>query len=87
MKQLTIRGFEDDLVIRIRELAKREGISLNRAVLRLIRKGAGLSSPGVAPDTIGSALDAHFGTWSDAEADEFEATLRDFDQIDESLWR
>ena len=42
MNQLTVRGFDDELSDRLRGLARREGISLNQAALRLLRKGAGL---------------------------------------------
>ena len=42
MKQLTVRGFDDDLERSIRQLARREGISLNQAALKLLRRGAGL---------------------------------------------
>ena len=57
MNQLTIRGFDDELASRIRQLATREGISLNRAVLRLLRRGAGLGDHKDAGDTVGSSLD------------------------------
>ena len=43
VKQLTVRGFDDELSASLRNLAKREGISLNQAALsclRLLRKGA-----------------------------------------------
>ena len=42
MKQLTVRGFDDDLERAIRQLARRERISLNQAALKLLRRGAGL---------------------------------------------
>ena len=41
MKQLTIRGFDEDLERAIRQLARRDGISLNRAALKLLRRGRG----------------------------------------------
>ena len=46
MNQLTIRGLDDDLVKQIRHLADQEGISLNRVVLTLLRRGAGLDDRG-----------------------------------------
>ncbi len=36
--------------------------------------------------TVGSSLDHLIGTWSDAEADEFERALRDLETIDEAMW-
>ena len=57
MQQLTIRGFDKELVSRIRRLADREGISLNKAVLKLLRRGAGLGEGQGGADTVGATLD------------------------------
>ena len=87
MNQLTVRGFDDELSARLRRLARREGISLNQAALRLLRKGAGLADRGRGPDTVGSSLDYLFGSWTSEEADTFDAAIKDFDVIDEAMWR
>ena len=87
MKQITIRGFDPELERRVRELADREGISLNQAVLRLLRKGAGLERPKAKENVVGSSLDDLIGTWSDEEAQEVMDAVQDFETIDESLWR
>lgn len=44
MTQLTLRGFDPELEKRLRELAERDQLSLNKAALRLMRRGAGLES-------------------------------------------
>lgn len=85
MKQLTIRGFDEDLAIRIKKLAHRDGISLNQAVLKLLRKGAGLDDKG-SSDAVGSSLDHLIGTWSAQEAEQIERAIEDFEEIDESMW-
>ena len=87
MKQITVRGFEDELADRIRGLAKQDGTSLNQAALKLLRKGAGLADPGQGPDTVGSSLDHLIGSWSDDAAAELDATLEEFEVIDEAAWR
>ena len=87
MNQLTVRGFNDELADSIRRLAKSEGISLNQAALRLLRKGAGLTEGSRNEDTIGSSLDDLFGTWSHVEAEEFNAALDVFEKVDESAWK
>ncbi len=87
MRQLTVRGFDDELSSRLRRLAKRDGISLNQAALKLLRKGAGLTDIAGGADTIGNSLDHLIGTWSAEEADELLSTLRELDTIDESIWR
>jgi hypothetical protein len=87
VKQLTIRGFSKELARRIRNLAQREGISLNRAALRLMRRGAGLEDSPERQNVVGSTLDDLIGTWSDEEASEFMESVEDFGQIDESMWK
>ena len=87
MNQLTIRGFDDELAGRIRQLASREGISLNRAVLRLLRRGAGLGERNDHPDIVGDSLDHLIGTWTAEEAAEMNRALEDFSRIDEEMWK
>ena len=43
VKQLTIRGLGDELTRAIRRLANRDDTSLNRAAVKLLRRGAGLA--------------------------------------------
>ncbi|HEX9723870.1 MAG TPA: hypothetical protein VGC53_06265 [Vicinamibacteria bacterium] len=86
MNQLTIRGFDDELAKRIRQLANREGISLNQAVLRLLRKGTGLAEGKGGGDTVGPSLDSLIGTWTPQEAEELNHALEDLEAIDESMW-
>ena len=87
MKQITVRGFEDELADRIRGLAKQDGTSLNQVALKLLRKGAELADPGQGPDTVGSSLDHLIGSWSDDAAAELDAALEEFEVIDEAAWR
>ena len=86
MKQLTTRGFDDELEDRIRQLASREGISLDQAVLRLLRRGAGLGEGKSGPDTIGDSLDHLIGTWTAEDADEMDRALEDLSEVDETMW-
>ena len=87
MKQLTVRGFDEDLKRAIRQLARRDGISLNRAALKLLRRGAGLPDGQGDGRNIGSALDDLFGSWTQQEADEFDRALELFESVDESDWK
>ena len=86
MNQLTVRGFDDKLSSAMHGLAKREGISLNQAALRLLRKGAGITDSKGNPNAIGSSLDDLFGTWSRDEAESFDSALEVFGTVDESAW-
>lgn len=48
MHQMTVRGLGAESADSIRRLARQERISLNQAVLRLLRRGAGSSVAGRA---------------------------------------
>jgi hypothetical protein len=86
MRQLTIRGFDPELEQRLEQLARREHISLNRAALVLMRRGAGLDERGPLTPTVGNSLDGFIGSWSEED----ERTLLDavavFEAIDEEMW-
>ena len=75
MNQLTVRGFDDELNDHLQRLARREGISLNKAALKLLRKGAGLTGDAGDDRTIGSSLDFFIGSCTAAEADELQCAL------------
>ncbi len=87
MKQLSMRGFDPELEKSIRDLAREEGISLNRAAIRLLRKGAGLDRSPKSSDVIGHSLDHLIGKWSAAEAEEFLKSIEPLEQIDRSFWK
>ncbi len=87
MNQLTVRGFDDSLSSSLRRLARKEGISLNQAALRLLRQGAGLTSSGDRGNSIGSTLDHLIGTWTKEEADQIDSALQEFESIDEAAWK
>ena len=87
MKQLSVRGFDGCLEKRIREIARKEGISLNRATLLLLRKGAGLKKSRKPTDVVGDSLDHLIGKWSPEEAKEFLKVIEPLEQIDRSFWK
>ena len=87
MKQLSLRGFDSELEKLIRQLARREGISLNRAVLLLARKGAGLENAGKSANVVGDSLDHLIGKWSAEEADKLLKSIKPLEKIDRSLWK
>lgn len=86
IRQLTVRGFDRELERRLREEARRGDLSLNRAALRLLRRGAGLEAPTTA-SRVGTALDHLMGTWSEDDARAMAAATRAFERVDEELWK
>ncbi len=87
VRQLTVRGIDKEMERRLLVLARQEGGSLNRAALKLMRRGAGLADAKVPAPVIGSDLDEHMGTWNEAEEREFLATIESCEEIDPSMWK
>lgn len=87
MRQLTIRGFDLELEQRIKRLARREGISMNKAALRLLRAGAGLGDSSAGAHRIGSRLDKYVGTMSNEEARELLDSIAACERIDAEPWQ
>jgi plasmid stability protein len=80
MKSITIHGLDDALEERIRSKAGEEGLSLNETIKQLLRKSLGLSER--QPDC--RHFDDLFGTWSQADLQEFNRATDDLGQIDSS---
>ena len=94
-RQLTIRGMDARVEREIRDLARRERISINKAATRLLEKGAGIRHDtgklhsllrDGQDDRIGATLDHLIGTWSNAEAESFLKSIASCEQIDKELW-
>ena len=83
-QQLTLRGLPPRLERSLRDLARREGLSLNKAALRLLEKGAGLGER--HDDRIGHSFDHLIGTWSKEEGEAFLESVHSCDQGDPELW-
>lgn len=80
--QTTVRGIPEDLEHQLRERARRSGESLNRTLIRLLREAVGLNTSRKKRD-----LSALAGTWSQEEADRFDREVRQFEEIEDELWR
>ncbi len=85
--QITLRGLSPELTQAIQRLAKSEGISMNKAALKLLSQGAGLVHGAHPKAVIGADLDHLFGVWNPAEAKAFLESIRSCEQIDESFWK
>jgi plasmid stability protein len=87
MDQLTIRGFDAALVERLRAEAARDGVSLSRAAIRLMRRGAGLDERAQPAQTVGRSLDHLMGTWDAEQAQAFDEAAGELAHVDADLWR
>jgi hypothetical protein len=81
MATITVRGLGGDDLAALKQAAEREGISMNRLALRRL-----VDQPQAAAVADSSALDALAGTWSQQEADCFQAAIAPLGQVDPDLW-
>ena len=79
---LTVRNLPADVAAELERERRRRGDSLNQTVVDTLRRGLGLGS-----ERQSNGLASLAGTWSEDEYAEFEGAVRDFEQIDEELWR
>ncbi len=86
MHQLSIRGFDKELERRLREVAKERDISLNKAAILLLRKGAGLDTTNWCTNAVGDSLDELIGCWTAEDEKDFLKSIEAFEQIDKVLW-
>ena len=86
MRQLSIRGFDKELERRIREVAREREISLNKAAILLLRKGAGLEQTNRGSNIVGDSLDHLIGCWTVAEEKRFLNSIEEFEKVDKTLW-
>jgi hypothetical protein len=86
MANLSVRGVAEKSLQRIKQAAKRRGVSVNRLITDMLNAETGLASA-ANRFTRHDDLDKLAGTWNAAEARAFEEATASFGQIDEGLWR
>jgi len=86
MNQLSIRGFDKELERRLREVARERNISLNKAAILLLRKGAGLDETNRHTKVVGDSLDDLIGCWTAEEEQNLLQSIEAFEHIDEVTW-
>jgi len=84
-KVITLRNLPPEVARRVREEADRMGVSLNRAVIRMLMKALGLDGPEQRP-RVHHDFDRFAGTWSKKEAAAFEKGLSERRGTDSELW-
>lgn len=85
MKGITVRNLPPELAGAVREKARKERLSLNKAVIRLIEEALGMG--GRHKQEIHHDLDRFFGVWSREEASAFDQALSDQRRIDPETWK
>jgi predicted transcriptional regulator len=85
MANLTLRGLDDELRKRLERVAQERNQSLNATAISLLREYLGLTAPPIHRSY--DDLDHLAGTWSAAEAAEFDRAVEDFQEVDPELWK
>ncbi|HVJ20179.1 MAG TPA: hypothetical protein VM686_32415 [Polyangiaceae bacterium] len=85
--QLTLRGLEPQVLGEIQRVARAKGVSMNKAALGLLKRGAGIDEPAEASRCIGPAVDRFVGTWTTAQARAFSQSIGSLEQVDDELWK
>jgi hypothetical protein len=82
---ITVRHLPPAVAKAVKEKAKKERLSLNKAIIRLLEEATGVES--TRKKTLHHDLDHLAGTWSDAEYRQFMEALREQRQIDPEMWK
>ena len=82
MSHITLRDVPQELDDRLRELASEQNKSLNRTIIGVLMESLHLGGGSGRKRDVSDLA----GTWSDEQAEEFEANTRAFGQIDEEMW-
>jgi len=85
MGTMTIRGLDDLTTKTLKERAKKEGTSINTALLKLIKEELGLHKK--KRTVVYDDLDHLAGTWSEKDFKEFLKKIEDFEKIDDKMWK
>ncbi len=83
---LSVRGVAEKSLQRIKQTAKRRGVSVNRLITDLLNAETGVA-PVAKEFATYNDLDKLAGTWNAAEARAFDEATASFGQIDKGLWR
>lgn len=85
MTTMTIRGLDDLTIKALKEKAKKEGSSVNAALVKLLQEDLGIKKK--KRTVVYNDLDHLAGTWSDKDYKEFLQATADFAKIDENVWK
>ena len=85
MKTITVRGLESSLVEKLKQVAKKEGKSVNQIVLDTIKQHMGMKKEKQFT-VVHHDMDHIFGRWSKEEFDRIQGKIDAERKIDKELW-
>ena len=85
MNAITVRNLPPAVAKAVKEKARKDKLSLNKAVVRLLEEATGTGKGNTR--VVHHDLDRFFGTWTKKEADAFDKALKEQRQIDPEMWK
>lgn len=86
MSAITVRNLPPKVAKAIQEKARKERLSLNKAVVRLLEEATG-AAPRGPKRLVHHDLDRFFGSWTKEQADTFDKALKEQRQVDPEMWK
>jgi len=84
MNAITVRNLPPAVAKAVKEKARKEKLSLNKAIVKLLEEATGTAPRRRA---VHHDLDRFFGTWTREQADAFDEALQEQRQIDPEMWK
>ena len=85
MNAITVRNLPPAVAKAVREKARKERLSLNKAIVKLLEAATGVAEPD--EPVVHHDLDHLAGSWSEAEYEEFMEAAREHRTIDPEMWK
>ena len=85
MNAITVRNLPLAVAKAVKDKARKEKLSLNKAIVRLLEEATG--AQGAKKKAKHHDLDHLAGAWSEKEYQQFRAALREQRQIDPKMWK
>jgi plasmid stability protein len=86
MKNITVRGIDDDLNEKLREKAREKGVSINQIVIDALKEQLGLRKKKKFT-VVYSDLDHMFGRWSEEDFRRIQGKIDAERVVDTELWK
>ncbi len=86
MKTITVRGIDDALDERLKQMAREKGMSINQFVVDALKRQMGLIKEKKFT-VVHDDLDHLFGRWSEEEFETIQEKVNSERVIDRELWR
>lgn len=86
MGNISLRGLDEELTLKLQQTAREEGKSVNQVVLDTLRRCFGLDKA-KRFTRVYNDLDALFGTWSQEEFERIQGSVDQGRTVDPELWQ